>query len=98
MIASCGFLENEMRQFCREQRSDSGRWPGNSGRRPENQSEKAGSKRKSEKKDVQSEILAQKEEQCPPHEGGSREVVTSGYDARGGRGEHVQWVWPLQKD
>ena len=52
MIASCGFLENELRQFSREggvTLADSG---GHSGRRPENKSEKAGSKRKSKEEEV----------------------------------------------
>ena len=42
MIASCGFLEEDLRQFSKEE----GRQRGNSGRRLENKSEKAGSKRK----------------------------------------------------
>ena len=46
MIASCGFLEEELRQ-CRKKRS-----------RLENQSQELGSERKSEKKEVQIEILA----------------------------------------
>ena len=57
MIASCGFLEDELRQ-CSKEEGDDGRQCGNAGSRLENQSQEFGSERKSEKKEVQSEILA----------------------------------------
>ena len=59
MIASCSFLENELRNFSR---SDLGRQRGNSGRRLENNSEKAGSKRKSKEEEAQGEVLSHQEE------------------------------------
>ena len=58
MIASCGFLENEISQFMKRRRSDDGRQCGNVGSPLENQSQELGSERKSEKKEVHSEILA----------------------------------------
>ena len=63
--------------------SDAGRL-GNVGCRLEKKSQELGSKRKSEKGEMHSEILACQEEQGLPkklHEGGSQEVVTSGYGA-----------------
>ena len=36
MIASCGFFEDELRQCCKEERSDVGRQCGNAGYRLEN--------------------------------------------------------------
>ena len=82
IVASCGLLEDELRQCNKE-----GVTMANSvetGSRLENQSQEFGCERESEKKEVQSGILAHKEEQGLPkelHEGGSHEVVTSGYGA-----------------
>ena len=58
MIASCGFLENELSQFSKEE----GVTLGNALSGLQNKSQEVGSEKKSEKKNVQSEILAHKEE------------------------------------
>ena len=62
MIASCGFLENELHQHSKEEgvtMADSVETFGVDLRK---KSQEVGSKRKSEKKEVQSEILAYQEE------------------------------------
>ena len=62
MIASCGFLEDELRQYSKEEGVTMADKCGNAASRLENQSQEFGSERNSEKKDVQSEIFACKEE------------------------------------
>ena len=64
MIASCGFLENELRD---------GRQRGNVGRRQENKNREVESERKSEEEKVQAEILDRQEEQ-----GSSKELKVVG--------------------
>ena len=70
-------------------RSDFGRQRGNAGCRRENKSQEAGSERRSERKEVQSEILDYQEEQSFPeklYEGWCKEVVAS----RHGTGKDVE--------
>ena len=80
MIASCGFLEDELRQCSKEEGvtlADSVETLGVDLRT------RVKSKRKNEEEEVQGEILDHHVEQGLPaelHEGGSQEVVTSGYD------------------
>ena len=62
MIASCGFLENELRQFSREKGSDLGRQRGNTWCRPDNEGKKVGRKGKSEEEEVQGKVFACREE------------------------------------
>ena len=52
MIASCGFLEDELRQFSGGGKSHNGRQCGLPGRRPENEGQEVGSVRKIEKSEV----------------------------------------------
>ena len=92
MIASCGFMEDELRQCSKEERCDNGRQRENAwSRRLENKSKEVGSQRKSEKEEVQGEILAYQEECLPeePHEGGGQEVVASGYGPARAWGVHA---------
>ena len=98
MFASCGFLENELRQFSREEGVTMADSVETLGVDFENQSQNVGSERKREKEKVQSVILAHHEKQGFPkelQEGGSQEVATCGHDASkdlespcGGDGSH----------
>ena len=80
-MASCDFLENKLRQYSNE----GGVTMADSvfGRRLENKSQEVGSQKKSEKEEVQVEILAYQEYSLPEelHEGGCQQVVTSGHGA-----------------
>ena len=81
MIASCGFSGRRTASMQQGKRSDGGRQCGNAGSRLENQSQEFGSERKSEKNEVQSEILAYQEEQSLPeelHEGGVKKLLRAG--------------------
>ena len=62
MIALCGFLEDELRQFRREEGVTMANSVANAGRRLENKSEKDASKRKSKEEKVRSEILGHQKE------------------------------------
>ena len=93
MIASCGFLENELRQFNREGGVTLADSVENSGRRLENKSEKVGSKRKSGEEEVQGEVLDYQEEQGLPeeqHQSGCQEAAKSGHGASKDVG-FMQW-------
>ena len=61
MIASCGFLEDELRQFSREEGVTMVDSVDSLGVDPENEGQEVGSERKSEKKEVQGRILAHQE-------------------------------------
>ena len=83
MIASCGFLVNELRQCSKEgvTMADSEETLGVDLR---TRVKKLGAKEKSEEKKVQGEVLDYQEEQGLPkdlHEGGCQDVVTSEYGA-----------------
>ena len=58
MIASCGFLEDDLRQCSKEEGVKMADSVETFGRRFENKRQEFGSERKSETKEVQSEILA----------------------------------------
>ena len=83
MIASCGFLEDLLCQCSKEEgvtMADSVEMLGVDLR---TRVKKLGAKEKSEKEEVQSEILARHEEQGLPqelHEGGGQETATCGHD------------------
>ena len=62
MIASCGFLENELRQFSREGGVTLADCVETLGVDFENKSENAESKRKSKEEEVQGEVLTHEEE------------------------------------
>ena len=92
MIASCGFLENELHQFNREEGvilADSVETLGVDLR---TRLKRLGAKEKSEEEVVQGEVLAHKEEECISkelHESGCQEVATCGYDAS----KDLGWGW-----
>ena len=84
MIASCGFLEGELRQFSKEEGVTLADSCGESGRRSENKSEKARRKRKNEEEEVQCEVLNLTEEKSFSKElrdSWCQELVTCRYDA-----------------
>ena len=84
MIAPCGFLEDELRSYSKEERVTMADSVETIGGGLENERQEVGSERKSEVGEVQGEVLAYEEEQGLPkelHEGRGQEVVTSGYDA-----------------
>ena len=93
MIASCGFLEDELRQCSKEEgvtMADSVEMLGVDLRTRV----KVGSQRKSEKKEVQGEILAYQEEYGLPkelHEGGRSRSCYERVWCQQGRGEYMQW-------
>ena len=62
MIASCGFLENELRQYSKEEGVTMADSVETFGRRVENKSREVGSQRTGEKEEVQVEILEYQEE------------------------------------
>ena len=62
MVASCGFLESELKPIQKRRRSDLGRQCGNAGSGLKNKGQEVGSERKSEKKKVQGEVLDYQEE------------------------------------
>ena len=75
------FLGGRAASMQQRRRSDDGRQCGNAWSGFENKSQELGSERKSKEKEVQSEILTQKEEQGLPaelHEDGGQEATTSG--------------------
>ena len=84
MIASCGFLKEELRQCSTEEgvtMADSVETLGVDLRKQES---KGWGQKKNEEEEVQGEILDHQEEQGLPkelHEGGGQEVVTNGYGA-----------------
>ena len=88
MIASCGFLENDLRQFSREEGVTLADSMETLGVDLRTRVKWFGAKENAEE-DVQSEILAHQEEQSLPkelHESGGQEVATCGYDASKGLG------------
>ena len=73
--------EDELSQCSKEGESDDGRQCRNAWSGFDNKSQEVGSERKSEEKEVQSEILAHKEEQSLPkelHEGGVKKLLRAG--------------------
>ena len=85
MIASCGFLDDALRQVQQGRRSDDGRRCGNAGSRLENQNQEFGSERKKarRKKCTERFSLIKKNKALPEelHEGGSQEAAASGHGA-----------------
>ena len=80
--------------------SDDGRPCGNAGSRLENQSQEFGSERKSEKNEVQSEILAYQEEQSLPeelHEGGVKKLLRAGMVPARTWGAHAAGMAPTER-
>ena len=101
MIASCGFMEEELRQCGKKGVTVADSLWTLGVDLIENQSKVVGSQRKSEKKEVQSEILACTEEKILPeelHEGGWSRSCYEQVRYQQGRGECVWLVWHLQKD
>ena len=80
--------------------SDDGRQCGNAGSRLENQSQEFGSEGKSEKNEVQSEILAYQEEQSLPeelHEGGVKKLLRAGMVPARTWGAHAAGMAPTER-
>ena len=96
MIASCGFLEDELRQHSKKgvTMADSG----NACSALENQSQEVGSERKSKKEEGQGEILAYQQEKSLPKElhGSLGQEIVEMVPARAWRGHAVEMV--QQKD
>ena len=63
MIASCGFLEERLRECSKEEGGDDGRQCGHAWSGHENQSQEDGSERKSKNNEVQGYVLAHEEEE-----------------------------------
>ena len=100
MIASCGFLEDELRQ-CSEEEGVTIRHCGNDGCRLKNKSQEVGSKRKSEEKEVQSEILSYQQEGSLPEnfvKTGAKKILRAGMvPARTWR-VHAVGIAPTERD
>ena len=101
MIASCGFLEEELRQCSKEEGVTMADSVETLGVYLRTRVKRLGAKEKSEEEEVHGEIFVHQEEQGLPeevHEDGGQEVATSGYGASKDVESLCGKVWALQKD